>query len=363
MELARTIAVRAAALFRRRRLDEDLEEELRSHLEMAIESNLRKGMDPEEARRQAALAFGGIEQTKELCRERRGLPMIETGLQDLRFGFRILRRSPGFSILAILCLTLGIGANAAVFSWIEGVLFRPFPLVAHQDRMFAVSGTSHGTSGSSDISWPDFLDLQKSCTLADAFIAEKITLSAGDRAESTIGSVVSADYFDALGVPPILGRGFAPEENFGRNAHPVTVIGYRMWKDRFGGDPLIIGKTQMLNRVPHTIIGVAPEGFYGTFVGYAFQFWVPASMQERFDYCNRYKLEDHGAQWIEGFVLLRPAVSLRNAQEEISAVAARLENAYPETNRVEASSSSRCGRLPSITRAPWPPHSESLWRS
>src|SRR6266481_4340678 len=107
------------------RLENDLDDEFRSHLEMSIDLNLRKGMAPADARREALRSFGGLEQTKELYREQRGLPMIETTLQDLRFGLRMLRRSPGFSALAILCLTLGIGANAAVFSWVEGILFRP----------------------------------------------------------------------------------------------------------------------------------------------------------------------------------------------------------------------------------------------
>ncbi|MGB2886169.1 MAG: ABC transporter permease [Candidatus Acidiferrales bacterium] len=334
-ELCRVFIHRLGALFRHRHLEDDLDAELRSHLEMAVERNLRRGMTAEQARRKALLDLGVVEQIKEIYRDQRGLPMLETALQDLRFGFRMLRRNPGFSILAILCLTLGIGANAAVFSWIEGVLLRPFPLVAHQERMLALSGTSRGTAGYSDVSWPDFVDFQRSCTLIDASIAEKIvgtTLSIGDRAERVAGSVVSANYFDALGVHPILGRGFEPAENSGRNAHPVTVISYQMWKDRFQGDPEIIGKTQILNGLRHTIVGVAPEGFYGTFVGYAFQFWVPASMQETFE-TGGYKLEDRGARWIEGFVRLRPGVTRDQAQQEISAVAQRLETDYPETNR------------------------------
>src|SRR5712691_10605568 len=256
-------------------------------------------------------------------------------LQDLRFGFRLLRRSPGFSMLAILCLTVGIGANAAVFSWIEGILLRPYPLVANQGRLLAVAGTNRGESGLNDVSWPDFLDLQRSCTLIDAFIAEKITgttLSIGDRAERAPGSIVSANYFEAIGVHPILGRGFEPGEDSGRNAHPVTVISHQMWQDRFHGDPAIIGKTQVLNGLPFTIVGVTPKGFYGTFVGYAFQFWVPASMQPQFS-AGVYKLEDRGARWIEGFVRPRPGVTLEQAQAEMSAVMARLEAAYPDTNR------------------------------
>src|SRR3989442_7315747 len=334
-ESCRVFIHRLAALFRRRHLEDDLDAELRSHLEMAVELNLRKGMATEDARREALRGFGGIDPIKEIYRDQRGLTMIETTLPDLRFGFRMLRRSPGFSILAILCLTLGIGANAAVFSWIEGILLRPYPLVANQDRLLAVAGTDRGASGLNDVSWPDFLDFQRNCTLIDAFIAEKITgttLSIGDRAERAPGSIVSANYFDAIGVRPMLGRGFEPGEDSGRNAHPVTVISYQMWQDRFGGDPAIIGKTQVLAGLPHTIVGVAPKGFYGTFVGYAFQFWVPASMQTQFD-AGVYKLEDRGARWIEGFVRLKPGVTLEQAQAEISAVTRRLEADYPETNR------------------------------
>jgi len=333
-ESFRTFLQRLAALFRRH-LEDDLDDELRSHLEMSIELNLRKGMPPAAARREALRSFGGLEQTKELYRDQRGLPMIETALQDLRFGLRMLRRSPGFSALVILCLTLGIGANAAVFSWIEGILFRPYPAVTHQEQLLALAGTARGESGHTALSWPDFADLQRNCTLFDAFFVSKImgtTLSIGDRAEVTTGSIVSANYFDAIGVHPILGRGFEPGEDVGRNAHPVTVISYQLWKGRFKGDPQIIGKTQRLNNVVHTVVGVTPEGFYGTFVGWAMQFWVPASMEETFE-SGGYKLEDRGARWIEAYVRLKPGVTRQQAQQEISAVAKRLEADYPDTNR------------------------------
>jgi len=258
-------------------------------------------------------------------------------LQDLRYGLRLLVRSPGFSLLAIGCLTLAIGANAAVFSWIEGILLRPFPLVKDQDRIFAVAGTNRGAAGITrdDVSWPDFKDLERSCTLVEAFIGDKITgttLTVGDRAQRVPGSLVSANYFDAIGVRPILGRGFEPGEDVGRNAHPVVVISHQMWQERFRGDPDVVGKTQMLNNLPHVIVGVAPKGFYGTFVGYAFQFWVPASMQPQFS-AGVYRLEDRGARWIEGFVRLKPGVTIEQAQAEMSAVAQRLESQYPETNR------------------------------
>jgi len=274
-------------------------------------------------------------------RKPRSLNLAENFLQDLRFGFRMLLRNPGFSILAVLCLTVGIGANAAVFSWIEGVLFRPFPAVAHQDRMVAIAGTQpRGDKGSvgfgsTDVSWPDFLDFRRSCTLMDWFIVDRITgstISIGERAERVAGSVVSSNYFDALEIHPILGRGFQSDEDWGRNGHPVTVISYWLWKERLHSDPDIIGKKQLLNGVPHTIVGVAPPGFYGTFVGYPMQFWVPVSMQEKFT-GGSYQLEDRGETWIEGFARLKPGVSIEQAQSELSTVAKRLENEYAETNR------------------------------
>ena len=272
---------------------------------------------------------------------------MQTFLQDLRFGFRMLRRNPGFSILAILCLTLGIGTNAAVLSWIEGILIHPYPLVAHEDRMFALNATTRGENGYTGLSYPEFLDYAKNSTLFESFIVDKITgttLSVGDRAERASGAIVSANYFDALGVGPILGRGFRQEEGEGRNAHPVTVIGYRTWQDRYGGDPNIIGRTQYLNGVQHTIIGVAPEKFHGTFIGYSFSFWVPISMQETFD--TGYKLEDRSARWIEGFAFLKPGVTRQQADAELHSISQRLEKDYPETNRGRDLSLSPLWRTP-----------------
>ena len=159
------------------------------------------------------------------------VPSFIEMFNDIRFGIRMLRRSPGFSLLAVLCLTLGIGATTSVFSWIEGILLRPFPAVANQDRLVAMAGTDR--NGRTDVSWPDFQDFEKNCTGVEAFIAEHIfgtTLSIGDRADRATGSVVSANYFQALGIRPILGRTFDPSEDVGRNAHPVTVISYQAWK-------------------------------------------------------------------------------------------------------------------------------------
>ena len=324
---------RLRSFFRVIEQDRDLDAEMSAHLELAIEENLQRGLSQNEARRQAMIHFGGSQQAKENHREARSLPLLETLLQDFRFALRMLRRSPGFALLAIFCLTLGIGANAAVLSWMEGLLFRPYPMVANQERLVALTGSTKADR--TGLSWPDFLDLQRNCKLFDAFFVSKITgttLSIGDRAQVVTGSIVSANYFNTLGIHPFLGRAFDPEEDVGRSAHPVTVISYQLWKERFGGDPQIIGKTQRMDGVIHTIIGVAPEGFYGTFVGWAMKFWVPASMEDTFE-AGGYKLEDRGERWIEAYGRLRPGTTLEQAQQEVSAVAKRLETDYPATDR------------------------------
>src|SRR2546429_1971196 len=339
---------RLLGLFSKDRRDAEMAEEMQAHLDLLTERNIAAGMLPHEARNAALRQFGGLEQTKEIAREQRVWRWADEFLQDIRFGARMLWRTPGFSILAILCLTLGIGTNAAVLSWIEGILVRPYPLVAHQDRMFALNATTRGQQGFTGLSYPEFLDYEKSSTLLESLIVDRITgttLSVGDRAERASGAIVSANYFDALGVQPILGRGFRPEEGTGRNAHPVTVIGYRTWKERYGGDPNIIGRMQYLNGVQHTIIGVAPEKFHGTFIGYSFSFWVPTSMQETFD-TTGYKLEDRGARWIEGYAFLKPGVTRQQADAELHAISQRLEKDYPETNRGHDPSLSPLWRTP-----------------
>ena len=273
----------------------------------------------------------------------RGVNFFDNVGQDLRFGFRMLWRNPGFSAMAVLCLTLGIGANAAVFSWIEGLLLRPFPAVARQDRLVVVAGTTRaagdkGSGGSelTDVSWPDFLDFRANSTQFDSFIADKImgtTISIGDRAERVAGSVESANYFDALGVHPLLGRGFEPQDETGRNSHPVTVISYWIWKERFHGDPNIVGKTQMLNGVQHTIIGVAPGRLLRNIRRLAHSILGAGLDAGSLRAPGGYKLEDRSERWIEGFARLKDGVTIEQAQEEISTVAKRLETQYPATNR------------------------------
>ena len=327
------LPLRLRSLFLKDRAELDLSDELQFHLQNQIDEFLAQGMNPQEARRAARQSLGGVEQVKEECRDMRRTNLIENFLQDVRFGFRMLRRSPGFTALTILCLTLGIGANAAVFSWVEGILLRPYPLVSHQERLVTLTGTVGDERD--EMSWPDLLDVERSCTLCETLFVSKITgatLSIGERAQVMTGSIVSANYFDAIGVHPIFGRGFEPGEDTGRNAHPLVVISYHLWQTLFKGDPEIIGKTQRFDNVVHTIIGVAPEGFYGTFVGRSMEYWVPASMLEVFDGGSD-KLEDRRARWAEAYVRLKPGVTRNQAQQEISAIATRLEAAYPATNR------------------------------
>jgi len=326
---------RLFGLFRKDRRNAEMAEEIQQHVDLLTERNVAAGMSPQDARNAALREFGGVEQIKETAREQRVWMWADEFLQDVRFGARMLLRTPGFSLLVILCLMLGIGTNAAVLSWIEGILIRPYPLVAHQDRMFALASTTRGADGNTGLSYPDFLDLQKNSTLFESLIVDRITgtsLSVGDRAERASGAIVTANYFDALGVKLFLGRGFRPEEGEGRNAHPVAVISYQAWKDRYKADADIIGKTQYMNGVQHTIIGVAPEKFHGTFIGYSFTFWVPTSMQETFD-TTGYKLENRGERWIEGYAFLKPGVTRLQAQAELNAIAQRLENDFPDTNR------------------------------
>ena len=327
------LPLRLRSLFRKDKAELDLSEELQFHLQNQIDEYVAQGMGPQEARHAAFRSLGGGEQVKEECREARRMNLTENFMRDLRLGLRMLRRNPGFTVLVILCLTLGIGANTAVFSWVEGILLRPYPLVSDQERLVTLTGTVRDTRD--ETSWPDLLDVRRSCTLCETLFVSKITgatLSIGERAQVITGSIVSANYFDAIGVHPILGRGFEPDEGTGRNAHPVVVISYHFWQSRFQGDPEIIGKTQRFDNVVHTIIGVMPEGFYGTFVGRAMEYWAPLSMLEVYD-AGSGILEDRGARWAEAYVRLKLGVTRNQAQQEISAIAARLATEYPATNR------------------------------
>src|SRR5437867_12488172 len=165
---------RLFGVFSKDRRNAEMAEEIQAHVDLLTERNIAAGMLPHEARNAALRQFGGVEQVKEVAREQRVWRWADEFVQDIRFGARMLWRSPGFSILAILCLTLGIGTNAAVFSWIEGILIRPYPLVAHQDRMFALGGTTRGVAEGNSLSYHYFLDFERNSTLFESFIVDRI---------------------------------------------------------------------------------------------------------------------------------------------------------------------------------------------
>ena len=321
----------------RARRSDELTEELRTHLAMAEAARAARGEQPADAAASARREFGNRSLVHDMARDEWAGPglWLERASQDVRFALRMLRRAPVFTVVAVSCLALGVGANAAVRSWTEGIVHHPFPGVRDQDRLVAVAGTVKGSADYDDMSWPDFMDLARGTTAFDVFFVSKITgatSTRGDRAERMVGQLVTANYFDAIGVRPVLGRGFLAGEDVGRGAHPVTVISYRLWHDYFDANPRIVGSTVNYDGVPHTIVGVTPPEFLGTFVGYAMQFWVPASQQAVLDPAG-YKLDDRSARWVEGFARLAPGVSLAAAQAQIDAAARRLASAFPNEDR------------------------------
>jgi predicted permease len=326
--------LRLPFLRRHRPSEIEIARELRDHLELDADDLVRGGMTRDDASAAARRRFGNVGLIQEEARQASGSLWVERLGQDLRFGTRLLRRSPVFSAIAVACLAIGIGAHAAVLGWTEGIIRHPFPSVRDQERLVAVAGMAKGASDYQETSWPDFFDATRGTTAFDASFVSKITgatLTSGDRAQRLIGQLVSANFFDAVGVRPLLGRGFLPGEDVGDRAHPVTVISYRLWQDHFRGDHNVVGTTINYNGVPHTIIGVTPEAFLGTFVGYAMQFWLPAAQQSVVD--DTYKLEDRSARWVEGFARLRPGVTLAAARAQVDAASRRLESEFPNEDR------------------------------
>src|SRR5581483_2030976 len=255
------LRLRRRSLFERNRVDDELDSELRFHLDEQIEENIRGGMTPQEARVAALRAIGGISQFKEECRDMRRVNWIENFVQDVRYGLRQLRKTPGFTAVAVLSLSLGIGANTAIFSIVNAYLFRNMP-VEQPNRLVAIYLTAPQISGGLGLSYPDLLDYRKQDTgLSDIMGSTGVALSVtdSDKPELIWGEIVTGNYFSGLGVRPILGRGFVPDEDKAPGQAAVCVINYHFWRDRFHGDPGVIGRTIKINRHPFTIIGVAPH--------------------------------------------------------------------------------------------------------
>src|SRR5262245_29232725 len=257
MAMLKKLSLRLRAFFFKSEMEEELNEEVRFHLEREIEENIARGMSPEEARLAALRSFGGVERVKEESRDERGIRFLEELWQDLRYGARMLVKQPGFTAIAVFTLSLGIGANTALFTLFNAVALRPLP-VKDPDSIVKVYRKEMGDSSrevngsSSMLSYPEYTahrDNTQSFAGLTAYADASLTLS-GSEAEGIRGLLVAGNYFSVLGAEMALGRAFAPEECQTPGASPVIVLSHRFWKRRFGADPSLLGKTLILNRQP-----------------------------------------------------------------------------------------------------------------
>jgi putative ABC transport system permease protein len=310
--------------FRRRRFERDLDDELKYHVECRIEDNLRAGMPPEEARRQALLSFGGLDQTKEECRDGRPLAWLETVAQDLRYGLRALRANPGFTLIAVLSLAAGIGANSAVFSFIDAIATRPMPVPRVSEVVHV--GTSSPRFPGAGVSGADYLDYRRASSLAGLAAVDYRgpVFTIDELPVNTYAEVVSDNFFTLLGVRAALGRTFQEEPN----APPGIVLGHRFFQAKFGGDARVIGRALRMGGRMVTILGVAPTSFRGTRNGMFADVWVPFSTWREPE-----ALQDRRIPQFALIGRLRPGVSVRQAQQELTHIASNLSRAYPATNK------------------------------
>jgi putative ABC transport system permease protein len=329
MRRLRAWCLRFAELFSKEQRDRVLAEELESHLQMHVEDNLRSGMDPCEARRQALIKLGGIEQAKEKYRDQRGIPALESVLQDLRFGLRMLRKSPGFTIVAVLTLALGIGANTAIFSVVNTVLLRPLPY-PQPDRIVQLvrsfpEGNFHHISISKFMVWRNqtqvFQDIAASGHHAG------INLTGGDSPEQVMAEHVSAGYFAVFGAPVAMGGTFTAKED--RPGGPqVVVISNALWRSRFGGDTNLVGKAISLGGAPYQVIGVLGATFAADPPA---DLWLPLQADP-----------NSSSQAHNLFVVarLRPGVTLAKAQAAMKLAAEEFRRKFPVTGLVGPNESS-----------------------
>ena len=257
--------------------------------------------------------------------------ILQTVIQDLRYGVRMLVRSPGVTIVAVLALALGIGANTAIFSSVSAFLFRPLP-VAEPGSLIRPAEMTEDRGSTDTFSYPDFADYRDQSTVFEGLVAEDIAqaaISTQNQNDVIWGQVVSGNYFNMLGVRPLLGRGFSPDEDKTPGAHAVVVVSHSLWQRRLGSDPNIAGKTIDLNRRPYVVLGVAPESFKGTKFGLSLDFWAPMAMAEELRREPKV-LSERGSHWMTVIGRLKPRVSLDQASAEMSAIAQRLNQAYPD---------------------------------
>ncbi|MFN2455425.1 MAG: ABC transporter permease [Pyrinomonadaceae bacterium] len=262
---------------------------------------------------------------------------MKTLWQDIRYGLRLLWKSPGFTIIAVLSLSLGIGANATIFAWVKTVLLRPLPGVEASDQLVAFHGVlTRSENRPISTSYPDYKDYRDRNEVFSGLFAyglNPFNLSGGDSQPERIwGETVSGNYFDVLGVKPVKGRGFLPEEDATPGSHPVVVLSYRLWQRRYGGDPDLVGKTITLNNKNFTVVGIAPQQFAGTYVGLATELYVPLAMIGEVKPDGGSLLTRRGNQWLQVIGRLKPNVTFAQAQANTQSIARALAQEYPRTN-------------------------------
>jgi predicted permease len=338
MKSLRRFFARLANLATRRAQDERLREEIEGHIALQTAENLRAGLSPVEARRQAILKFGGVEAMKQDYRAKRGLPFIENFVQDVRFALRSLRRTPGLTAFVVITLALGIGMTSATFSMVDALIFRPYP-VPHPRGVVTLVSTTHD-SPFDDFSYREYLDIRDKTKSYDGVIANADMEAVGFSTEPGTtprikgGMMVSGNYFHVLGVDPRLGRGFREDEDQVPGRNPVVVLGPDFWRHEFASDPSVLGKTILLNGTKFTVIGVAPDTFPGMLTfGYP-DLYMPLAMAPVFT-TNLQKnfFEDRDDRELSVKARLKPGTTLEQARNELAVLAKNFEREYPNVNR------------------------------
>jgi len=313
--------------FTMRRVDEEFQQELNEHLEMLAEEGVRRGLPREEARREARLRLGGTTQLRETNRELQGLPFLDTLLQDIRYGLRTLRKSAGFTSVAVLTLGLGIGANTAIFSVIHAVLLSPLPY-DHPERIVLIwESNPSGGFNQFAVSPPNYADWHKEASSFEHMASVSrgnFNYTGGAEPEQLSGARVAAPFFAVMGVQPALGRTFVAEDDVVGKAQ-VVVLSHGLWMRRFGGDRNITGKALTLDGQTYAIIGVMPEGFQ---VPGRVEFWLPSEFMPR-----DLGPGARGAHYLRVMGRLKPGVSIEQAQAEMTGISKRLEQQYPRMQK------------------------------
>jgi predicted permease len=312
--------------FRRGLTERQLDAELRFHLEQQTADYVAAGMTAEEARRRARLEFGGLDQVKEECRDVGATRFMEALLQDVRYGVRMLRKNPGFTAVAVLTLALGIGANTAIFSFVDQLLLRPLPF-PEANRLVSLC---YGSMQSSDIyngsvSLPDYVFYRDHSTTLAALAAYTdidVALRLGDHQVRLPGEIVSYNYFSVLGVSPFRGRWFLADEDAVPGRNPVVVLGYGLWQQAFGSDPEVVGRRVVINGVSFTVVGIAARNFIGWRLDRATkpEFWIPTMMYPvALPQIGQFDLQHVvGAEWLSAVGRLKAGVAMAQAQADFS---------------------------------------------